>query len=481
MSTASEPPAPAEPAPAAAQDRHIARDILKLGWPTLIGQLAVMGNGVIDIAMAGHLTSTDLVAVGLGASIYATVYVSLMGAVFGMAPVLGEHFGAGRLREIGPIVRQGGIWLGFALLIPGLLLLSQPDLWMAIAQPAPEVAEVFSRYMAAIAVGLPAAILFRVFYVMNSAVARPKVTMAIQLVGLGLKAPLNALFMYGAGPIAAMGGAGCGVSTAVIAWTQLSLMLWILHRDPFYQQFNLKGSLRPKLPLLKELAMLGIPISLTYLIDVSSFTFMAVFVARLGTHLSGAHQIVSNLAALSFMLPLAVSNAASVLTSHAIGAGSLALKNQTIRVGFRVILASVALQSALIYVGRPWIADSYTNDPHVIEAAVRLMALLAIYTVFDGIQCYLGVILRAQRITTLPMVVYALSLWGVGLSGGVLLGLGTSIDIWLGRAKPDGLGVDGFWIAASCACALASVLLSILLWRALKREARATAHRIQGL
>ena len=89
----------------------IARDIVKLGWPVLIAQLAIMINGVSDTVMAGRLSAADLAAVGIGASIYISVFVTLMGVLIALTPVVAQLYGARRYAEIGEEVRQS-LWLG---------------------------------------------------------------------------------------------------------------------------------------------------------------------------------------------------------------------------------------------------------------------------------------------------------------------------------------------------------------------------------
>src|SRR5262245_25838502 len=105
----------------------ILRDIVKLGWPVFIAQLAVMINGVIDTVMAGRLSATDLAAVGIGSSVYISVFVAAMGALLALTPVAAQLYGAGRLAEIGEEVRQC-VWLGalLSIIAVGLLLLPGP-------------------------------------------------------------------------------------------------------------------------------------------------------------------------------------------------------------------------------------------------------------------------------------------------------------------------------------------------------------------
>src|SRR6185436_12734132 len=174
----------------------ILRDVVKLGWPVLIAQLAVMINGFIDTVMAGRLSAADLAAVGIGASIYISVFVTLMGVLIALTPVVAQLYGAGRLQEIGEEVRQSA-WLGALLAVVAFAVIFFPDPFLELAQVAPEVEVKTRSYLRSIALGIPAMLMFRVFYSFTTAVSLPRVIMVLNLVGLALKIPLNLVFMHG--------------------------------------------------------------------------------------------------------------------------------------------------------------------------------------------------------------------------------------------------------------------------------------------
>jgi len=449
------------------------RDILKLAWPVFIGQLAVMLNGVIDTIMAGRLSAVDVAAVGLGASIYVSVYIGLMGVLLALSPIVAQHYGAHRLEQIGPETHQAA-WLALMLSVPGCAALAASDLWLALSAPPPEVAAMARTYLWATAAGLPAALSFRVFHALSNAIARPKAVMAINLAGVLLKVPLNTLFMNGwhAGDsivVPALGGAGCGVATAILAWLSLLLAFVALRVEPLYRRLGVVGAWpgRPDVARLRGLLALGIPIGATYLVEVTSFTFMAVFLARLGATTAASHQIAANLAALVYMLPLALGTATSVLVAQSLGAARPGEARERAWAGIRVALACAAAIGIALFALREPLAAIYTTDPVLVAAAVPLLALVAMFQLFDAVQAMCSFILRAYRITTLPMLVYVISLWGVGLGGGWWLAfvVGTSRHPWAAEVA----GARGFWIAAGASLAIAAACLATLLarvWRA---------------
>jgi MATE family multidrug resistance protein len=442
------------------------RAILTLGWPMFVGQLAVMSNGIIDNVMAGHLSAKDLASVAIGSSVYYVVFVGLMGTLQAISPVAAQHFGAGRMHEVGETWRQGR-WLALVLLVPGWLALAFPQPLLGLARAEPDVAAGASAYLSALAFGLPAALWFRAFTTLNTAVSRPRTVMAINLLGPVCKVPLNLLFMHGSDApaalglpaVPAMGGAGCGVATAVVFWLSAAIGAVLLRRDRFYARFALRGLGRPRRGPLGELLRLGLPIGGTYLIDVSAFNVVTLLVARLGTDVVGGHAIVANVAATMYMLPLSLAGAAGVLAAQALGRDDVPEARRVAWHGTRLVGGLALAGAAALWLGREPLARAYTDDATVAAVAASLLGWVALYHVVDALQVSLAFALRAWKVAVAPMVVFAVALWGLGLGGGYALAFGR------------GMGAAGFWIAAVVALGSAAAALAWLFERASRTPA----------
>ena len=208
--------------------RHQTIRIAALAWPILIGQLAVIANGVLDTAMTSRFSATDLAALALGASIYVSIFVGLNGVLQALSPIIGQLFGARRLADIGFEVKQGA-WLALFLTGLGCLLLLFPQPLLSLAHASPELSVKVTLYLRILAAALPATMGFRIYSALNTAVARPKMVMALQIGGLLLKVPLNLLFIFGGLGLPALGGPGCALSTASTAWLSF-LVGWAIVR-----------------------------------------------------------------------------------------------------------------------------------------------------------------------------------------------------------------------------------------------------------
>ena len=431
--------------------------VLKLAGPLLVGQLAVIAFGVLDTAMTARYSADDLAALAMASAIYISVYVGLTGVVSALAPIAGQLFGAKRYDEIGEEVRQA-IWLAVLLSLFGALVLWNADLILDISQVSPEIHAKASLYMHILVLGLPASMAMRVLIALHNAVSRPTIITIVQLIGLAAKFPLNYLFIYGAFGIEGMGGPGCAVATAIISWLWLIITLSFVLFDRFYRPFKIFSQFSaPDWHRIWTLLKLGAPIGFSYLIEVTSFTFMSLFIARLGITALAGHQIAANLGTVIYMVPLSISIATMTLVSQSIGANK---PERAEEIGWSSVVFTTALCIVIgisVWIFRIQLLELYDPPMEVKIFLLPLFLFIAFYQMFDALQVTAAFILRAYRVTFWPMVIYAASLWGVGLGGGYLLGF----DI-LGNTPQFLQGANGFWAANSISLGLAACLLLYL-------------------
>jgi len=419
---------------------------------------------VVDTVLTGHASATDLAAMGLGAGVYSSVFVSLLGAINALNPIIAQHHGGRRHAAIGVSYVQG-LWLALLLSVGGGLFLAFPGSWLAWLHAPPAVEALATRYLRVISLALPAALMFRAMCAVNIAVARPQIVMRMQVAGLGLKMLLSYLLIFGGLGLPRLGAVGGALATVIVFWALL-LAGWAHTRlDSFYRGFGIRWA-GPRWSALRELIRLGIPMGLSYAIEATSFTFITLAVARLGTSVMGGHQVVANLAALCFMVPLSLGVATATLTAHAIGAEEIARGRRTASAGIRIaVIASASLALAVWTLRHP-IVRLYTSDAAVAAVALTLIPYLAAFHVFDALQTAVGFVLRAHKRAVAPTVVYALTLWGVGLVGGYQVAFR---GVW---GPPR--GVAGMWLMQSVGLALAgALLLAFYLWLLRRRTARA--------
>jgi MATE family multidrug resistance protein len=440
------------------------RAIARQAWPVLISQWAGIAFGVLDTAMTGHASPDDLAAMALSASVYITVFVGLMGVIHALIPILAQQYGAGRTREVGAMWGQG-VWLAIGLSVVGGALMLFPDMWLSLSgDVAPDVRARVAGYLQALTIALPASLVFRTIYALGTAVSRPKIVMGINLTAVGFKALFNWLFIYGKLGLPAMGATGAGLSSALVSWLSLGAGIFIVTHDRYYARFKLRVG-RPDWKAQKELLRLGLPMGGSYLVEVCAFTFMALLVAREGTYVIGGHQIMSNLAALCYMMPMAIGVASAALTAQAIGAGQLALAHRMGMAGLVLGLAGAALTAVVLWTGKPLILRAYTDNVEVAAVAATLLQVIPLFHLCDAMQCINSYLLRAYKVAVVPLVLQVAALGIIGLGGGWLFGFGPArghldaLRTLLLPASPVGAG--SMWLMAMIGLGVSAALLHL--------------------
>lgn len=432
----------------------------------LVGQLAVMAFGVADTIIAGRYSEHALAALSVGAAVFVSVYVSLMGVLQALLPVWAELHGGGRGGEIGRSVRQSLYLAGIAI-VAGMAVLLSPGAVLRLTQVPPEMRGEVEAYLVVLAFGLAPSLLFRLFSTLNQSLGKPQLVTWLQLGSLLVKLPLSIWFTFGGAGLPAMGLVGCAWATLCVNWAMLGCAVWLLRSSPFYRGYRLWERLEaPDWRTIGQFARLGVPGGLAVLVEVTSFTLMALFIARLGTVAAAAHQIAANLLAVAYMVPLSLAIATSARVSFWLGARDHAKARHACRLGFELTVLCALVFAAAMLTLRFQLANVYSDNPAVVALAATLLLVVAAYHLADALQTLCVFVLRCYRVTLAPLLIYCTMLWGIGLGGSYLLayrGLGP----WPAMQSPL-----AFWLMSAGALALAAALFGTLLRWTMARRGR---------
>jgi multidrug resistance protein, MATE family len=438
------------------------RTIARHAGTVLVGQLAVMAFGVTDTIVAGRFSEQALAALSVGSAVYISVFVALMGVLQALLPTWSHLHGAKRPLDLGRSVRQALYLGGFGMLAGGALLLFPGPLLRWTEVPAALQEEV-TQYLAVLALALPPALLFRMYSTLNQSLGKPLLVTWLQAMSLAVKIPLTIWFAFGGLGLPALGAVGCAWATVVVNYLFLGCALWLLRTQELYRPYAIWRAIeRPDWRAIGDFARLGVPGGLAVMVEVTSFTLMALFIARQGTLASAAHQVAANLAAVLYMVPLSLAIATSARVSFWLGAGDASRARLTIRTGFKLGLAMALILSACVAFGRWRIAGIYSGNPEVVALAAGLLAWLAVYHIGDASQALCVFMLRCYRVAVAPLVAYCVLLWGVGLWGGYALAY-QDVGPWTAQHSPG-----AFWAAGAVALGLLSLILPAILWRAVR-------------
>ena len=449
------------------------RSTLALAGPLAAANLAQMAMAVTNTVMVGRLGAMPLAAAGLGGMLYFTGGVMLQGVLSAVAPLTAHALGAGDRRSAGRVA-GAGLVLAMLLALPFVAVLASLDLLLrALGYDAALAAEI-GRYLRAIAWGGPAFLGFAVLRSLLAALSHTRSVMAVLLLCVAGNALLNWVLIFGHLGAPTLGVAGSGYASAINQWLILAGLALCIRLTPSLAALRvLRGALVARRAEMANILLLGLPIGGMRGIEVGVFMTAGILMGLLGAAALGAHQLVLNCAGITFMVPLGLSQAATVRVAYELGAsrafgarraGFLAL---ALGIGFMGATSMVlwAVPEAIIGVYLD-IADPANRE--TVQIARRLIAIAAIFQVFDGMQVIAAGVLRGYRDTMVPMLLATFGYWGVGFAG-----------CWL-LAFPLGYGPVGLWWGLALGLAVVAILLTLrlhLLALPISREAEAVAVR----
>ena len=439
--------------------------LVRLAWPVLIAQLATIGMMAIDTVVVGRSNTDNLAALAVGASIYVSLALALSGVVQALLPAIARHLGRNDERSAGHVIYQA-IWLVLLLALFGDLILYFPGWFIAFAELPPHVANLTRDYLGILAFSLPASLGYRAFHAIAGGVGKTRPLMWLSLAqttGHALLAPvlvdavLIGSFAFGFG----LGASGAALSQVILAWLICATGVLVLSRSAVYRPLLKAARFSPPDPAtLGHLLRVGVPMGLSYFVEITAFTLMAIFIARLGPEVLAGHRVVANLSAMVYMFPLAVGTATAALVGQSAGAGDVRAGRDMARAGFWVACVGSAVLALLLWSLRGPLAWLGSPDPAVQEVAIGLISYVAGYQLFDAAQTVAAFALRGYHVTFLPLWIHLAAFWVIGLFGGYVLAFD---GLTLFGIAP--MGAAGFWCAALGATMLAAVgLVSLLIW-----------------
>ena len=446
--------------------------LYRLAWPVLIAQLATIGMMAIDTIVVGRSNTDNLAALAVGASIYVSLALALSGVVQALLPSIAQQIGRGDAPATGKLIYQA-FWLVVLLSCFGDLVLCFPGWMIALAELPPTVEALTRDYLFILAFSLPASLGYRAFHAIAGGVGKTRPLMWLSLgqtSGHAILAPIlvDSLTFGTVSLGVGLGVSGAALSQAFLAWMVCGAGVFVLWKAPIYQQFlNHVRWTGPDWQIQSKLLRVGLPMGLSYFVEITAFTVMAIFIARLGPEVLSGHRIVANLSAMVYMFPLAIGTATAALVGQAAGADRDAEARAMARSAFLVACCGSGLLALVLWVLRADLAWLGSPDVDVQIVAIGLVGYVAAYQLFDAAQTVAAFALRGYHVTLLPLGIHLAAFWLIGLWGGYQLAF-----YGLPLLNVPAMGAAGFWCAVLVATILAAVgLVSLLVWvQALRRR-----------
>ena len=433
--------------------RREMRPMVRLAVPVVVAELGWIAMGLVDIAMVGRLGPEAIDAVGVGSVLFFAVVVFGIGVLLGLDTLVAQAYGAGRLDECHRWLFHG-VGLSLMLAVPLTLVtaavIATLDRWGL----HPEVQRLATPYFSKIIWSILPLLLYTALrrYLQALGVVTPVMTALVSANLINVLA--NWLLVFGNLGAPRLGVDGAAWATCLSrVYLALFLFLAVLGHDRRHRTGLWDVPRRLELHRLRRLGALGLPAAVQVTLEVGVFAAVTALASRLAPATLAAHQIVLNVASVTFMVPLGVGSAGAVRVGQAVGrldapgarhAGWAAL---ALGGGFMSCAAVVFVLAPHAILG--W----FTTDAAVIRVGVSLLLVAALFQLFDGLQGVATGVLRGFGDTRTPMLWNLAGHWFVGLPVGYVL------------CFERGWGVVGLWVGLSTGLILVGVVLVAAWWR----------------
>ncbi|MSO96666.1 MAG: MATE family efflux transporter [Rhodospirillaceae bacterium] len=432
------------------------RATLKLALPLAAAQLAQMGMGITDTVMVGALGRDALAAGGLAAASFFSITAVLQGGLIGVGILIAHARGADDLARISPVLRSGAV---LALLITACIV---PVFWFAepllLAIGEPEmIARDVGAYIRILVLCTPATMWLAM---QRSTLAAMSHTRPVMMIGIGalfMNGVLNYALIHGAWGFPEMGLMGSATASAITIWAMSLAMAAAIGRIPELRGHTARAHV--EWGVVRELVHLGWPIAITFGVEILLFLMAALLIGTLGATAMAAHNVTINAASLTFMVPLAIGQAANIRVGFHLGAKSPRAAQRAAIVALELGVVFMTMTAIIMFTLPREIALLFNLNParpadvDVIAMVVQLLTIAAWFQVFDGAQCIAAGALRGFKDTRVPMVMASVGYWAIGFPVAWALGF------------PLNLGAAGIWWGLALGLAMAAVFLGARLWR----------------
>lgn len=442
--------------PAAGPWRIEARALIVLALPMIVGNVAWSGIAATDLLLLGRLGPDAVASGALGINLYTALLVFGMGLVTAASPMIAAERGARlhSVRDIRRTVRQT-LWAAILLCIPAWLLLWQCEALLIAMGQDRALAQGAGELMRGLQWALLPYLGFLTLRNYISALERPMWGVIVVILAIPFNLGIGWALIFGHLGLPALGMFGAGLAGSASSLFMLLGMVAVVMLDRRFRRYRLFGRFWvADWPRFATVWRIGLPIAITLGLEVTVFN-AAVFLMGLIDRASlAAHAIAIQIAALSFMVPLGIGQAATVRVGVAFGRRDAAAIGRAgwLAIGIGTAFALVA-GAVLIAVPLPLIAIFIdVADPanrQVVTLAVSFLAVAALFQIVDCAQAVGAGVLRGLQDTRVPMMIAAVGYWVIGIGVGVLLAFQLrmgGVGIWWGLAS--GLGVVAVLITA---------------------------------
>lgn len=435
------------------------KQLLIILIPILITQFGMYSMNFFDTMMSGKFSPNDLAGVAIGSSIWVAVFSGLSGILLAVTPIVSQLVGGRQQNQVAFNVIQAvylSIMMAIAVIILGILFLNP---LLNIMSLEPEVHRIAHDYLIALSFGIFPLFVYNVLRSFIDALGKTRVSMLITLTALPLNVFFNYALIFGELGFPKFGGVGAGYATAITYWLIMGISCLVILKQHPFTTYQLFSKVYPvTFSKWKEILLTGVPIGFAIFFETSIFSAVTLLMSVFDTITIASYQAAINFASFTYMIPLSISMALTILVGFEVGAKRYQDAKQYSWLGVSMGVMLAIVTGIILFTFRYEIAGLYTTDNRVLELTAYFLLYALFFQLSDAIQAPIQGALRGYKDVNVTFLMSLISYWIIGLPIGYYLATYTD------------MGPVGYWIGLISGLAVGALTLSIRLVLVQKRK-----------
>lgn len=422
------------------------KELIKFSIPIIFGQLGIILIGVGDVFIASKHSTLTVAAIGVATGVYNPVFLFGIGMMTGISACMAIRRGKGKsVQDLLPTTLYYAT-ISSVVLTFIMLVVNQLVPYMGIEK---ELVQYIQEYIEIVSWSFLPAFYYQAIKEFLQSFENVIVANLISIIAVFLNLLINYVLVFGAFDFPAMGVKGLAVASlltrsfmcfSIIIYARKYLMNWAIDNE-----------------FVKRVFKFSVPVAFMFFLEVLAFCLVAILVGGINTFEAAANNIIMNLASVTFMVPLSISNAVAVKVGAGYGAQSLSDIKQNTRAGLLLSVSFMCCSALTFWLIPGSLMQLFSTDLKVINIGVQILAIVAMFQIVDGVQVTLNGVLRGLDKTFASSVLVFIGYWLLGIPFGT----------WL--CFSVGLNAQGLWIGLAISLAIVAFSLGFLYHNEVKK------------
>ncbi|WP_245931955.1 MATE family efflux transporter [Marinomonas aquiplantarum] len=427
----------------------VLKEVLHLLFPMVLTMTLELSISVVDTIMLGHYDALHLAAVGLASSLWMPIGCFLIGATFGLTPLVTRHLHGRQPKLVNLYMSQAvglSVVLGFVAILLTVFLLPHFARMMATE---PETRDVSVAYLYIFAPALPMLALMTAYKNLFEAAGRPGFPLMVASTGLLLNILFNYVLIFGRFGFPEMGAKGAAIASCLSLY--LAVFFFVVY-DKFWNKHPLFTRIVWR--YVRQFGILlnvGMPAGFAFAFEVGLFSSMTWLISSFGDLALGSGQIVMSYTSFLFTPMMAMSAVTAIVVAKAMSKEGVDGVMTRLRVIVMLGLGYVCSCFVITQLFNEQIPYLYSSNEDVVALAASILLISSCYQLPDMLQTVFTGALRGFRDTRSSMIAFGVSLFGLSMP----------LGFWLSHYSPwsETLSLRGFYIGLGAGLTLLAGIL----------------------